>query len=83
MPDALRPVKWQQFDKFLIACGCEFVRQKGSHRVYKKAELLRPIIVPAHSYPISIGVIQANLRTLGVSKETFLDFISKKKPTQS
>lgn len=78
MPNALHPIRWQQFEKFLIEQGCEFVRQKGSHRTYRKPDLLRPIIVPAHSYPISIGVLLSNLRTLGVTKEDLTNFLSKK-----
>lgn len=75
-PLVIRPVKWQKFEKFLLACGCEFVRQKGGHRVYKKADLLRPIIVPAHSFDLPVSVIKSNLRTLGISDKDYLDCIN-------
>lgn len=78
MPDALRPLRWQVFEKFLLEQGCTFSRQTGSHRVYKKPDLLRPIIVPAHTYPISVSVILNNLRTLGVSRDELIEFLAKK-----
>ncbi|HCD37649.1 MAG TPA: hypothetical protein DEQ77_02805, partial [Candidatus Omnitrophica bacterium] len=37
----LNPVDYRRFDKFLRYIGCEFVRQKGDHRIYRKANLKR------------------------------------------
>ena len=73
---AIRPIRWQKFEKFILDCGCSFVRQKGSHRVYSKPEMLRPIIIPAHTFDIPVGVIRSNLRTLGVTQEEYLKYIS-------
>jgi len=44
--------------------------------VYERDDLARPIIVPAKK-SLSRNVILANLRTLGVSKDTYLQVIAK------
>ena len=63
-------VSWQRFEKFLLAIGCELKSQEASHRKYKKAGILRPIIVPCYK-EIPDFVILNNLRTLGISREYF------------
>lgn len=74
---ALKPIRWQKFEKVLLELGCEFVHQKGSHRVYKRAELIRPIVVPAHSFEMPVFVIKNNLRLLGVSNQQYKDLLRK------
>lgn len=72
---ALKPVRWQQFEKVLLALGCEFQRQNGSHRVYKCPEIIRPIIVPAHTKPIPEFVIKNNLRLLGITSKEYKELL--------
>ena len=67
----LTPVGYRKFDKFLRYIGCEFVRQKGDHRIYKKANLKRPLVIPAIK-DIPVFIILNNLRILGISKEEYL-----------
>lgn len=43
----LTPVHYGKFCKFLEYIGCEFDRQKGSHLIYKRSDLNRPIVFPA------------------------------------
>ncbi len=63
-------VSWQRFEKFLLAMGCELKGQEASHRKYKKAGILRPIIVPCRK-ELPDFIILNNLRTLGISREYF------------
>ncbi len=72
--DKVGKVSWKRFEKFLLAIGCEFKGQEGSHRKYKKLGLLRPIIVPCDD-ELPQFIISNNLRTLGVSKEQFTETI--------
>ncbi len=67
---------WKEVDKFLIDYGCIFVRQKGSHRVYKKEGVIKLITLPIHK-TISSGVLLQIIRNLGVNKATFLQSINK------
>jgi predicted RNA binding protein YcfA (HicA-like mRNA interferase family) len=68
----LGSISWKEFEKFLLHVGCTFQRQKGSHRVYKRSDLKRPIIVPAYN-SIPHFVIKNNLRLLDISNENFLN----------
>ncbi len=70
----LTPIDYKRFDKFLKYIGCEFVRQKGDHRVYTKANLIRPIVIPAVK-DIPVFIILNNLRILGISKEEYLSIL--------
>ena len=67
----LNPIDYKRFEKFLFYVGCEFVRQKGDHRIYQKANLKRPIVVPAIK-DIPVFIILNNLRILGISKEEYI-----------
>lgn len=72
--DKVGKVSWKRFEKFLLAIGCEFKSQEGSHRKYKKPGLLRPIIIPCDD-ELPQFIISNNLRTLNVSKEQFIKTI--------
>ncbi|MDP3646218.1 MAG: type II toxin-antitoxin system HicA family toxin [bacterium] len=69
-------IHWKKFEGFLLAHGCTFKREKGDHRVYTKSGLKRPIIVPRDS-ELQPVIVQNNLRTLGISKETYLDYLGR------
>jgi predicted RNA binding protein YcfA (HicA-like mRNA interferase family) len=75
MADKLAPIRWQEFEKFLFFIGCDFVRQTGGHRVYRRSGTVRPIIVPAHPKPLPVMVIKTNLRTLGIEPAQYLDIL--------
>ncbi len=70
----ISPISWKKFDKFLLKIGCELKREEGDHRIYIKADLLRPIVIPRTELPIFI--IKNNLRTLGISNEKYLKLLS-------
>lgn len=72
----ITPIPWKKFEKFLLFLGCEFVRQESSHRVYNKAGLARPIIVPAYK-SLPVFIIKNNLRVLGVDQKIYLEILNK------
>ena len=72
----LNPIKWQEFEKFLLFIGCEFKREKGDHRVYWRYDLKRPIIIPRYN-PLPIMIIKSNLRTLHLSNEEYFEILKK------
>jgi len=75
--DGIGKVTWKRFEKFLLEVGCEFKSQHSSHRKYKKAGLLRPVIIPTNKKELPPFIISTNLRTLGISKEQFIKIIKK------
>ena len=73
---AIRPIPYAKFEKFLKEIGCHFMRQEGDHRVWKRGDLLRPVIVRTKK-DLPIMEIKSNLRTLGISNEEYLNIISR------
>ena len=69
-------ISCRQFEKFLLHCGCIFIRQKGDHKIYHKTGLLRPLVVPQKK-ELPVFIILNNLRVLGVGKEEFLRIVSE------
>jgi len=53
--------------KILERKGFRFVRQKGSHRLYRKGDLR--VTVPIHNKDLKLGTLQNILRQTGVNKE--------------
>lgn len=69
MPKLSR-IHWKKFEKFLLCVGCEFMREKGDHRIYWKQGLPRPIVVPRRNQ-LEIFIILNNLRLLGISAKEY------------
>jgi predicted RNA binding protein YcfA (HicA-like mRNA interferase family) len=72
----LAPTPWKEFEKFLLFVGCTFERQKGSHRVYSKPGLPRPIIVPTYK-SLPVFVLKNNLRLLGMSQKQYTEIMKR------
>lgn len=70
------PISWKKFEKFLLEIGCEFVREKGDHRVYSKKGLSRPIVVPRYA-AIPIFIIRNNLRVLAIDIDAYLKILDR------
>ncbi|HEY4501451.1 MAG TPA: type II toxin-antitoxin system HicA family toxin [Candidatus Paceibacterota bacterium] len=67
---------WKEFEKFLLSVGCEFKREKGDHRIYWKAGIKRPIVLPRDT-SLPAFIILNNLKVLGIGREEYLRFIGK------
>ena len=61
---AIRP---RQIIKILEQRGFKFIRQKGSHRLYRKDDLR--VTVPYHSKDLKPGTLRNILRQAGIKKE--------------
>jgi len=56
--------------------GCEFKREKGDHRIYWKAGIKRPLVIPRDT-SLPAFIILNNLRVLGISREEYLKILSQ------
>lgn len=72
----LNPINWQDFEDVLKKAGCRFDRQEGDHRIYKRDDLKRPIVLPMCG-DLPVFIILNNLRTLGLSRDQYFKFLSK------
>ncbi|MCK4261630.1 type II toxin-antitoxin system HicA family toxin [bacterium] len=70
----LRPVHWRKFERFLLDVGCEFSHQEGDHRIYKRADLKRPLVVPTDK-DVPKFIIRNNLRVLKISTPQYLKMV--------
>ena len=63
----MKSVKPRQIIKVLEEKGFRFIRQKGSHRLYRKEDLR--VTVPYHNKDLKPGTLQNVLRQAGIKKE--------------
>ena len=63
----MKSVKPRQIIKVLEKKGFRFIRQKGSHRLYRKGDLR--VTVPYHNRDLKPGTLNSILRQSGIKKE--------------
>jgi len=73
----IQSIHWKEFEKFLFKIGCEFKREKGDHRIYWKAGIKRPLVIPRDT-SLPTFIILNNLKVLGISREEYLKLIGEK-----
>jgi len=73
---AIRPVPYQQLIRIFEKDGFRFDRQSGDHRIYVKAGVKRPVVIP--TYPaVPVFIIKNLLRTAGMSRERFFELLNE------
>lgn len=60
-------IKPRRIIKVLEQKGFNFIRQKGSHRLYRKGNLR--VTVPYHNKDLKPGTLRSILRQSGIKKE--------------
>lgn len=63
----MKAIKPKAMEKLLLQKGFQFVRQKGSHRLYRKGDLR--VTVPYHKKDLKPGTLQSILKQAGVTRE--------------
>ncbi len=74
MTPRLTPTDWRTLVKVFEKFGCVFVRQRGSHLIYDHPEARRPVVIPEYD-EVPVTVIQTNMRTVGMSRATYLELL--------
>lgn len=64
----LAPVNWRTLAVIFEADGFKKEREKGSHVIYSKPGVLRPVVIPKYD-DVGVDVIKANLRSARMSRE--------------
>jgi len=67
-----KSLKWRDAERIIQALGAVFIRQKGSHRYYKRKveNKTYPIIIPT-SNDIDGALLRSIIRQTGVGKKKF------------
>ena len=68
----MKSFKPRQIIKVLEKKGFNFIRQKGSHRLYKKDNLR--VTVPYHNKDLKRGTLKSILNQAGIPDEDLKDF---------
>lgn len=76
MGAALPVVSGRQAAKAFERLGWQFLRQRGSHRVYGKQDVPANLSIPDHA-EISKGTLRSLIRTAGISVEEFTVALGK------
>ena len=72
---ALRPVPFQRLIRVFEQDGFRFDRQVGDHRIYVKAGVKRPIVIPM-SPAVPLFIVKNLLRTSGMSRERYFELLN-------
>ena len=72
----LAPIHYKTLEKFVLAVGCQFMRQTSSHRVYWRDDQMRPVIIPAHKQ-VPVFVIRNILRQLNIPVGEYLRLLAE------
>ena len=67
-------ISGRECGKVLEKAGFSFVRQKGSHMVFRRHEPFAQVVVPDHR-ELDRGTLQAIVRQSGISVEEFLKLL--------
>jgi predicted RNA binding protein YcfA (HicA-like mRNA interferase family) len=73
---SLDGIHWKDLEAVILEHGFTFDRQRGDHRAYIRQGTLRPIIIPTWD-ELPEFIIRNGLRTAGISKKTFLQFLGR------
>ena len=71
---AIRPVHFQVLIRVFEQDGFSFDRQEGDHRIYVKADVKRPLVIPLYR-AVPVFIIKNLLRTSGMSRERYFELL--------
>lgn len=74
----LSNISISQFREFLFYVGCSRISIEGGHEKWHKEGCLRPIIIQTHIDPIPEFIVRNNLRSLGLTKSDFINWLKTK-----
>jgi predicted RNA binding protein YcfA (HicA-like mRNA interferase family) len=71
----LTNISIKDYLRFLKNAGCIYSHTNGGHQIWKKEGLTRPIVVQTHVNPVPKFIIENALRSLGLTKKDFFDYL--------
>jgi predicted RNA binding protein YcfA (HicA-like mRNA interferase family) len=78
MTHSLKNIGLKNFQKFLLHQGLTHIRSKGSHEIWSRKDLTRPVIIQSNIDPVPKFIIKNCLRTLGLTNEDLSNFLESK-----
>jgi predicted RNA binding protein YcfA (HicA-like mRNA interferase family) len=66
----IRPTHYRILAKLFEKAGCEYVRTRGDHLIYRFPGAIRPVVIPMYD-EVPVFVILNNMRVIGMSTESY------------
>jgi len=71
----LKNIPLKTFRDFLEWEGLKVIRTTGGHEIWSRANLGRPVPLQTHIDPVPEFIVKNILRTIGSSKERYIEFL--------
>ena len=71
------PIHYKKLIKIFELEGFQVSRQKGDHISMTKPGILRPVVIKTSPHKVPVTHILTNLRTAGISREKYLEYLDK------
>ena len=72
----ITPIHYKRLVRVFETEGFHHANTTGDHLVYTKSGVSRPIVIPKYR-EIPIFIIKNNLRSAGITRETYLKLLKK------
>jgi len=72
----ITPTDYRTQAKLFEMAGCEYVRTKGDHLIYRFPGALRPVVIPKYE-EVPVFVIRNNMRVIGMSVEHYHELLGR------
>lgn len=72
----ITPVHWRVLDCIALKAGYKLARVESSHRIYEKADSLRPLVIPSYS-EIRVQIIKSLIRTSQIGNAKYFKFLAE------
>ena len=72
----ITPLPYRKYIRFLEYIGCRFSRQKGSHLIYERSDLKRPVVFQTGG-EVPVFHLRTNLRTRKMTPDEYASIIER------
>jgi predicted RNA binding protein YcfA (HicA-like mRNA interferase family) len=72
----LTPLHWKVLECVFQKDGFDFYKQEGSHRVYVKKGIARPLVIPTYK-DVGVDIILSLMRTSRMTRERFFELLEE------
>ncbi|HLP44937.1 MAG TPA: type II toxin-antitoxin system HicA family toxin [Candidatus Kapabacteria bacterium] len=72
----ITPISFQKLIKVFLEIGWEYKKKKASHHILTCPNCKKPVVIPEYN-EIDVDIIKNNLRTVGLSKEEYLEILKR------
>ena len=72
----ITPIPAGRLCRIFELAGFSLVRTEGSHFVYTKPGVKRPVVIPNYN-AVPVFAIKANLRSAGISREEYFSLLAR------